>query len=238
MQKAILFVATACLNLSTVAVTAQAQPSAGDFPPTMGDLSQGGRPYQQTYPGTAPAMQVPDMYPRQSAPPANLNGYYAGPRPGNGAPGKTMSVAQWFNAYDSVRRQAQMNPVEKQRADALLSKGMSMMMPGDDKIQARAMLNSMVARYQKASSQLKQIPQLQQTANLHMSYYQYFSTAGNLFADYIRVQDNLFQTDTSGQPLAASLLQRKKALEALEAQCKLVDAEVRAQFKIAPYRYQ
>lgn len=150
---------------------------------------------------------------------------------------KTMSVAQWFNSYDSVRRQAQMNPAEKQNADALMSKGMGMMI-GNDKAAAKAMLTGMVGRYQKASGQLKQVPQMQQTSSLHMLYYQYFTTAAALFADYIRVQDNLFQTDAAGQPLATNLMARKQALEALEAQCKQVDATLRGQFNIQPYRYQ
>lgn len=222
MQKAKLLIATGILAVSTGAASAQ------NYPPTTGDFPQGAPAYGQAFPV-------------QTQPERSGFALVAGPKPvTKGAPGapKTMSVGQWFAAYDSVRRQAQMAPAEKQRADAIMSKGMAMMMPGEDKVAAKTMLTGMVGRYQKASAQLKQIPQLQQTANLHMLYYQYFTTAGNLFADYIRVQDNLFQTDASGQPLAASLLQRKQALEALEAQCKQVDATTRAQFNIAPYRYQ
>src|SRR5205807_6758061 len=137
-----------------------------------------------------------------------------------------------------IRHQAQMNPSERQRADALMSRGLSILIPGDEKASTKALLTSMVTRYQHACQQLKQLPQLNQTTNLHHGYYNYFAAAGALFSDYVRVQENLFVTDaTTGQPVASGLLQRKQMLEALEHQCKALDAQVRQQCGVAAYPY-
>lgn len=152
-----------------------------------------------------------------------------------GNSGAAMSVGQWFTAYDNIRHQAQMTPAERQQADALMSRGLSMFMPGEEKLAAKALLQQMVGRYQRACQQLKALPILSQTQLLHRSYYNYFSTAGQLFADYVRVQDNLFVADASGQPLASSLLQRKQNLETVEHQCKQLDAQMRQQFGVPPY---
>lgn len=153
------------------------------------------------------------------------------------APAKgAMSVNQWFHAYDQIRHQAQMSPSERQRADALMSRGLSVLIPGDEKAATKALLYNMVVRYQKACQDLRALPQLAQTSTLHHAYYNYFATAGQLFSDYVRVQNNLFITDAAtGQPLASSLLQRKQMLESFEHQCKQLDAQVRQQYGIAAY---
>jgi hypothetical protein len=151
---------------------------------------------------------------------------------------RAMSVGQWFNAYDNIRHQAQMSPSERQRADSLMSRGLSILMPGDEKVATKALLSNMVVRYGTACQQLKSLPQMPQTTNLHHMYYNYFANAGQLFADYVRVQDNLFIKDAAtGQPLASSLLQRKQMLEGLEHQCKQLDGQTRAAFGVAPYAW-
>ena len=197
-------------------------------------LAQGQDVYQQGYPGYQPAYPPAAVYP-QNQPPAAPS--YA-PQKQNGGQNasQSMSIAQWFHNYDQIRHQAQMSPGERQRADALLSRGFSILMPGDEKEATRRLLESMVMRYQKACQQLRQLPQLSQTTTLHHAYYNYFATASQLFSDYVRVQDNLLTPDAStGQPLATSLIQRKQNLEVVEHNCKQMDAQVRQQFGIAPY---
>jgi hypothetical protein len=96
----------------------------------------------------------------------------------------------------------------------------------------------LTAKYDTACRQLSSLPQLNQTKYLHQMYYQYFSNAEQLFSDYLRVQNNLFITDaTTGQPLAAGLIQRKQMLEGLEHQCKQIDMQTRSQFGMQPYPY-
>lgn len=200
--------------------------------------------YEPRYAQQQP-MQQQQQYGGQMA----TNGYGGMPPTGMGtypavapvptqAPGPTLTIAQWFQRYDQIRREAQMSPTERQQADTLLSRGISILVPGQQKLETKALLSNMVGRYQRACMQLKQLPQIQPTQQLHLSYFNYFSNAGNLFNDYLRVQDNLFLTDaTTGQPVAASLLQRKQMLEALETRCKQVDSATRAQFGVPPYKY-
>jgi hypothetical protein len=213
-------------------VSAPNMMQTGAYPPQM--QAQPGYPsagWGNQYSPSAPA-QIPGTAPVQAM--GQPFASRAGTPPA--APGKAMTLAQWFHYYDQIRHQAQMSGSERLRADGLLSRGLSVLMPGEEKASTSALLNSMVQRYETACNQLRALPQLGQTANLHHAYYNYFATAGQLFADYVRVQNNLFITDAqTGQPLASSLLQRKQMLEGLEHQCKMLDTQTRQQYGIAPY---
>ncbi|MCA9801034.1 MAG: hypothetical protein KC777_03560 [Cyanobacteria bacterium HKST-UBA02] len=146
-------------------------------------------------------------------------------------------IEEWFGRYDQIRRQAQMNPQEKNRANELLSKGLSIIIPGQEKETTRKLLSSLVSRYQTASEQMKLLPLYHETEQLHRGYYQYFSTAGALFADYLKVQGNILVPDASGNPLASTLMPRKQGLENLEQQVKALDGNLRARFGIPAYKY-
>jgi hypothetical protein len=212
--------------------------------------------YQEQYPGqgamppsgygrTMPAAGYPQGMPMQQqfagGPPPQVQqpGQFGGQQPQQmQAPSNGITVPQWFMRYDQIRREAQMSPVEKQQADSLMSRGLSILVPGENKIATKQLLGMMVGRYQRACAQLQALPQIQPTSQLHVSYFNYFNTAATLFNDYVRVQDNLFLTDaTTGAPMAAGLLQRKQMLEMLEGRCKQMDAATRQQFGIPPYQY-
>jgi hypothetical protein len=152
-------------------------------------------------------------------------------------PAASAAVKQWFQKYDLVRRQAQMKSGERQRADALMSKGLSMIVPGPEKADSQELLSKLIARYQLARQQLEHMPLLPATEQLHRGYYQYFSEAQGLFSDYLRVQDNLFAVDSMGKPIAGQLLARKENLESLDARNKYIDAQLRQRFAIPPYQY-
>lgn len=150
-------------------------------------------------------------------------------------------IMDWFQRYDQVRRQAQMSPAEKQRADGLMSKGMSglgAMLAGDEKAATQSLLTKLVNKYQAASEQMKQLPLYPETERLHRGYYQYFSDARRLFSDYLKVQSNLFAMDEeTGKPVASLLMARKQNLEQLDMTNKALDDQLRQQFNIPPYRY-
>jgi len=155
-----------------------------------------------------------------------------------GKPTNPESLKKWFQAYDSIRRQAQMSPHEKQKADSMMSQGLSVVIPGAQKAETQQLLSSLVNRYQTACGKLKNLPFYPETGDLHKGYYQYFNQAGNLFSDYLKVQDNLFAVDEqSGKPLASQLMARKEALETLDRRNKYIDSQVRSQVGIAPYEY-
>jgi hypothetical protein len=150
-----------------------------------------------------------------------------------------VEVQQWFDQYDAVRRQAQMTPEERRKADAMMSQGMNFMLGGPEKAASQQLLSKLVNRYQLACQQLIRLPRIPATEELHRGYYQYFFDAGHLFADYIKVQENLFAVDDStGKPVAGQLMSRKQMLEALDERNKSLDSQLRQQYGISPYRYQ
>jgi hypothetical protein len=154
------------------------------------------------------------------------------------ASGRTspQQLKQWFSSYDMVRKQAQMSASEKDRADNLLSQGLSVFVPGPNKLQAQKLLTGLVDKYQVAITRMKAMPLYPETEKLHRGYYQYFSDAKTLFADYLRVQDNLMVKDEHGKGIMPQLMARKANLENLEMQIKQLDSDLRGQFGIAPYR--
>lgn len=146
-------------------------------------------------------------------------------------------IGQWFKNYDDIRRKAQMNPSERAKADALMSKALSMFIPGEEKTQAKALLSSLVARYAQAVDEFKRLPLYPETEKLHRGYYQYFTSARQLFSDYLTVQQNPLATDQNGNPVAGTLMGRKQNLESLDQANKAIDSQLRAQFGIPPYQY-
>jgi hypothetical protein len=158
---------------------------------------------------------------------------------GNGVrpPGGDHHVQDWFAQYDNIRRQSQMNPVERQKADKLLSGGMAMLVPGPEKIATAQLLTKLVKNNQQAADQMKGLKLYPETQLLHRGYYQYFTDAAGLFTDYLTVQNNLFATDATGKTVAGQLMARKQGLELLDQKNKALDAQLRQQFGIPPYQY-
>lgn len=189
--------------------------------------------YPQAMPQTLPA-----GYP-QGQPP-QLQGNYAPPQ-GQGAQlnsaERAQTIGQWFKSYDEIRRKAQMTPAERAKADGLMSKALAMFIPGEEKVQAQKLLSSLVARYAQAVDEMKRLPLYPETDRLHRGYYQYFSTARQLFSDYLTVQQNPLATDANGTPIAGTLMARKQALEGLDQANKGIDGQLRSQFGIPPYQY-
>lgn len=160
--------------------------------------------------------------------------------PGNaqaGAPTDPQAIYAWFGRYDQVRRKAQMSPQERQKADNLLTKGLSIFVPGPEKAAGQMLLSNLVRKYQIAVAELKQLPLYPETEQLHRGYFQYFSNAQGLFEDYLRVQDNMFAKDNQGRSIMSELMGRKQALEVLEGQCKELDGQLRARLRVKPYAF-
>jgi hypothetical protein len=152
-------------------------------------------------------------------------------------PASANKLITWFDNYDAIRRQAQLSPPERAEADALLSKGLAILTPGPDRDAARILLQKMVGNYQVATNNIAALPVFPETEPLRQGYYQYFSTAKNLFGDYLTVQDNFFAQDANGKPVIQSLLERKEQLEQINSYVHDLDSKARAQYNIPPYRY-
>ena len=119
----------------------------------------------------------------------------------------------------------------------MMSKGLSVIIPGEEKASAQAFLSKLVQKNTSAAEQLKQLPLFPETEYLHKGYYQYFTKAAQLFRDYITVQNNLFAADSQGKALAGGLVQRKQDLEELDRSNKALDAQIRQKFNVPAYRY-
>jgi len=146
-------------------------------------------------------------------------------------------LKDWFSKYDEIRREAQMNPADKQKADTMLSKGLAMFVPGPEKIEIQALLQKLQLKNAIAADKLKKLNLYPETKALHFGYYQYFSDAQTLFGDYLRVQDNLMAKDAQGNSVMGQLMGRKAALEQLDIKNKALDEQLRQQFGVAPYHY-
>lgn len=146
-------------------------------------------------------------------------------------------VAVWFSKYDAIRRAAQMTPQERQRADNLMSKGLSIVVPGPEKMVTGQLLTKLINKNRIAADQMKGLPLYKETEQLHRGYYQYFTTAQGLFTDYLRVQNDILARDMNGAMIAGGLMNRKQGLASLDENNKMLDAQLRQQYNIPPYRY-
>ncbi len=238
-------------------------PQQSGYPSPQGNFQQGGYPNQQasfqpqqgsypmqqaSYPNQQGAYQSQSGYPQQGGFPQQGNhgsaqgqqgfpGGAKGMQKSSASPQQAAKVYQWFLKYDEIRRRAQMNPIEKQQADGLLARGLSLFMPGQDKLAGKQLLSGLVIRYQTATQSMQSLQVLPETKKLQEAYYQYFETAMRLFQDYLKVQDNLFAVDNTGQSIAKQLIQRKAELENLEHMCKELDAQTRSAYGVAAYQF-
>ena len=146
-------------------------------------------------------------------------------------------IRDWFSKYDSIRREAQMNPTDRQKADGMLSKGLAIIMPGPEKVDTQQLLQKLATKNAFAADQMKKLNLYPETEQLHRGYYKYFTDAQTLFGDYLKVQDNLTVRDANNNPIAGQLMKRKKDLEDLDIANKALDAQLRTRFGIAQYQY-
>lgn len=171
----------------------------------------------------------------------------SGAQPSNSSPPaakaqKGTKVAEWFSKYDLIRKRAQMSPAEKESSGRLLTQGIaaSVFKTADseqDQQAAKNLLKKMVDRYTKAQAEIDALQPISETKKLQQGYKKYFCDAQNLFADYLKIQGNLFATDASGNSILGQLQQRKGALEALDVVNKDLDAKLRDKYSIAAFPY-
>ena len=154
---------------------------------------------------------------------------------------KAEKIVRWFEQYDLIRKNAQMSDTERFQSKRLLTEGAAASLFGqqslEDKQAAARLLSKMVDRYKKACAAMSSLPQVNETKKLQKGYTDYFTSAGGLFADYLKIQGNLLATDASGAPIFAQLTQRKAALEQLDIANKELDTKLRSKYGVAPFPY-
>lgn len=144
-------------------------------------------------------------------------------------------VGEWFTKYSDIRHRAQMTPQEKEKSGQLMAMGV--LGSDADKAASQALLKKMVERYTRALSEMDALTPLPETKKLHLGYKQYFGDARSIFSDYLKVQDNLFATDSNGNAIMGQMPQRKSALEALDVANKELDGQLRKKYGIPAYPY-
>jgi hypothetical protein len=144
-------------------------------------------------------------------------------------------VTDWFTKYSEIRHRAQMTPAEKEKSGQMMVQGV--LGSDEDKAASQALLKKMVERYTKALSEMDALTPPAETKKLHLGYKQYFGDARSIFSDYLKVQGNLFATDSNGNSIMGQIQQRKAALEALDVTNKDLDAQLRKKYSIPAYPY-
>src|SRR5262249_10242691 len=144
---------------------------------------------------------------------------------------KNKAVVDWFAKYDEIRHAAQMSETERERSKRLMAEGLAASVFGSasaqaDKAAGIDLLRRMVERYNRALSDLRGLAGPTPTKRLQKGYQQYFSDAGALFGDYLKVQTNILATDGKGNPILGQLQQRKSDLETLDAANKDLDSRL------------
>lgn len=138
-------------------------------------------------------------------------------------------VRNWFEQYDSIRRNAEMSKSEKLESAHLLCKSFKPDPSSTDRSQARSIISRMVARYRTAVASISRLKPLPQTRALQQGYKRYFTGAYQLFNQYLKMQNSVANGDRSA---AGPLLERKNALEELDKRNKQLDKQLRKQYEI------
>jgi len=134
----------------------------------------------------------------------------------------SVAVTEWFRKYDQIRREAEETPKEKCQSLFL----------GESKPDKKnaALAKDMVNKYAKAANAMKTLPQVSQTKELHKGYLAYFTSARQLFADFLKAQKVVPYT-------IKHLVPAKNKLSTLDKANKKLDADLRKIFGIPKHKH-
>jgi hypothetical protein len=134
----------------------------------------------------------------------------------------SLTVTDWFAAYDQIRRDAEMTMGDKMQARSLSANKPSK--------KNSALASRMLKKYTIALSAMNDLQTLPETKALHEGYTEYFSQARELFSDFLDEQERV---PFSNQGLIAA----KKKLEELDAKNKALDKELRQKYDIPKHKH-
>jgi hypothetical protein len=142
---------------------------------------------------------------------------------------KEDDVRDWFSQYDQIRRNAKMSFRDKLQSRKMLALALSPFIVSIEG--SEQLIKRMSSRYADAIESMKNLPSLPATEKLRLGYLKYFTEAKQLFIDISKVP-----MDDSRRRYVSELLERKKSLETLDHDNKTLDADLRKQFSIPPFR--
>jgi hypothetical protein len=138
-----------------------------------------------------------------------------------------LSIREWFENYDQIRRSAEMTLFEKLQTRFALERG------GDSQTRSgksnRALAKRMLSKYTKAIADMKKLQAPPETKELHDGYIRYFTDMQQLF-----VQSFAPESDSDRRQF---LLSQRRTLEELDRNNKKLDEELRRQNGIPRHRH-
>ncbi len=137
-------------------------------------------------------------------------------------PSRTMTVREWFDKYDEIRRDAEMTMADKWQSMLLQAR--------KPEPKNAALAKRMSSKYSRALSAMKRLGSPPETKALQVGYIEYFSTARQLFEDYLVAQNAVPFTNQS-------LVPTKKKLEVLDKRNKQIDDVLRREYFIKKHRH-
>lgn len=138
------------------------------------------------------------------------------------SPLRTLSVREWFDRYDQIRRDAEMTMADKWQSMLLQAK--------KPEAKNAALATRMSTKYSRALSEMKRLGSTPETKALQVGYIEYFTSARQLFEDYLVAQNTV---PFSNQ----SLVPTKKKLELLDRKNKMIDDALRREYIIKKHRH-
>lgn len=135
---------------------------------------------------------------------------------------KNVAVTEWFKKYDQIRREAEETTKDKYQS-LFLSEGKP------DKKNAD-LASRMIDKYTVALAAMRRLPSPPETRQLHNGYIEYFSSARQLFIDFLKAQKMVPYSVKRFAPA-------KNRLEALDKVNKRIDAGLRKKYGIPKHKH-
>jgi len=140
------------------------------------------------------------------------------------------AVINWFKKYDQIRRDAELNFLEKIQTMFFLDKNLdhTAVLRKRDK----ELVERMSTKYARASEEMKNLPEVSATRELQDGYIDYFAQVHEIFTAYLK-DPTVGETPCS----PSSIQETRSALEELDFNNKKLDAELRQKYGIARHRH-
>jgi len=140
------------------------------------------------------------------------------------------SIAEWFKAYDQIRRNAELTLGEKLES-------INLDLKAKPSKSSASLAKRMISKYSAALTTIKNLQPLPETAELQNGYVQYFSTALEFFDLYLGQPETVIGTDQCSLPSLNSLPELRENLERLDKINKGLDSVLRKKYALPKHRH-
>ena len=137
-------------------------------------------------------------------------------------------IAEWFAAYDQIRRDAEMPLSEKLKYGGAVKKALKT--GGKLSPSTQKFAEKMIAKFAAATAAMKALKPVPETKELHDGYIQYFTEMEKNFSDCVHKQE----IDAS---LAESKTAAKRSIETLNNKNKKLDDDLRTKYDVPKHKH-